>query len=83
MFLPDRESYRLNKLDTQFTILDRNMVSSDKVLAELEAMLFKVRAFKSRNEKQRLQKERIESRMYQRCQVILKDVAKIQRKIDS
>lgn len=82
LFLPDHESYRLNKLDTQFTILDRNMIASDKVLAELEDMLFKVRAFKPRNEKQRLQQERIESRMFQRCQVILQSVAKIPKKAD-
>ncbi|MFK7759144.1 MAG: hypothetical protein AB8C13_04260 [Phycisphaerales bacterium] len=73
---PNIESLRLKRLDKAFTVLDRNMIASDEVLKELESMLFKVRAYKPRNQKQQLQKERIETRMYNRCQIILKHVSK-------
>jgi|GEM_PF-5210187 len=82
MFYPNIESLKLNRLDKAFVILDRNMIASDEVLKELESMLFKVRAFKPRNKKQQAQQERIEASMYNRCQIILKDVAKAEKKIE-
>jgi hypothetical protein len=69
LFLFNRESYRLNKLDTQFTVLDRNMYTngSKKVFQEMDDLLQKVRDFKPRNEKQVAQKKRIEDSMYMAC----------------